>query len=79
MHIFYHESNGVLYARLGRSVRNGDKVSKESINLGRVIDKEKGIYKSRERGVFQYDLETDTYTSISAPEGGAGEVFFWDA
>lgn len=69
MHIFYHESNGVLYARLGRSVRNGDKVSKESINLGRVIDKEKGIYKSRERGVFQYDLETDTYTSIAQPEG----------
>lgn len=69
MHIFYHETKGALYARLGRSVRNGDKVSKESVNLGRVIDKEKGIYKSRERGVFQYDLETDTYTSISAPEG----------
>lgn len=67
MHIFYHEANGTLYARLGRSVRNGDKVSKESINLGRVIDKEKGIYKSRERGVFQYDLKTDTYTSISGP------------
>lgn len=72
MHIFYHEANGTLYARLGRSVRNGDKVSKESINLGRVIDKEKGIYKSRERGVFQYDLETDTYTSISGPEEERG-------
>lgn len=72
MHIFYHEANGILYARLGRSVRNGDKVSKESINLGRVIDKEKGIYKSRERGVFQYDLETGTYTSISGPKEERG-------
>lgn len=29
--------------------------------LGRVLDEEKGIFKSRERGIFTYDLATNTY------------------
>jgi hypothetical protein len=34
--------------------------------LGRVLDKEKGIYQSRERGVFTYDLQSGEYGSPPA-------------
>jgi len=62
MYIDYSIKNGKIYARLSHSVRNGDSVEKEDIgNLGRVLDKERGIYKSRKRGVFTFDLETGVY------------------
>lgn len=61
MHIGYDHKNGVDYAKLCISHRNGKKVTKEYINLGRVLDKDKGIYQNRERGVFTYDLNTNTY------------------
>ena len=66
MHITYDIKNGVAYAKLGVSIRNGETVDKDYTNLGRVLDKELGIYKSRERGVFTYDLATNTYGK--APE-----------
>ena len=56
MHITYDIKNGVEYAKLCQSIRCGKKIEKTSVNLGRVINKEKGIYKNRERGVFIYDL-----------------------
>lgn len=42
------------YATLTSSVRDGEKALKgESINLGRVLDKERGIFRSRERrGIY---------------------------
>ncbi|WP_230267939.1 hypothetical protein [Allobaculum fili] len=43
MHIVYNKKNGVLFARLAVSKRVGKTVKKESINLGRVLDKEKGV------------------------------------
>jgi hypothetical protein len=66
VHITYDIKDGVEYARLCQSIRHGQKVDKTSVNLGRVIDKEKGIYKSRERGVFIYDLKEDTYKKPDA-------------
>ena len=62
MYIDYAIKGGKTYARLSNSMRNGDRVEKEDIgNLGRVLDKERGIYRSRERGVFTFDLKTGEY------------------
>ena len=61
MFITYQNKNGFEYATLTKSIRNGDKVTKEYTNLGRVINKERGIYKNRKRGIYTYDLETGVY------------------
>lgn len=66
MYISYSMSNGYLYAQLAESTRDGHSVSKSYIaNLGRVLDKERGIYRNRERGVFTYDVSTNTYGTVS--------------
>ncbi len=64
MFITYTKKNGNLYARIDVAKRKGKSVVKETTNLGRVLDKEKGIYKNRERGIFTYDLTTNTYGSV---------------
>jgi len=52
------KSNGQEYASLADTVRNGSKVTQGYLgNLGRVIDKDVGIFQSRERGLFRYTLE----------------------
>jgi len=52
------KSNGYEYASLLDGVRNGSKVSQKYIgNLGRVIDKDAGVFQSRECGTFRYTLE----------------------
>ena len=61
MYIGYDIKNGVKYAKLCKSVRVNGKVTTQQKSLGRVLDIEKGIYQNRERGVFTYDPETDTY------------------
>lgn len=61
MYIGYDLKNGVKYAKLYTSKRDGQKTTKEYQNLGRVLDKESGIYQNRERGVFTYDLATNIY------------------
>jgi len=49
------KSNGYEYASLADSTREGNQVTQGYIgNLGRVVDKELGIFKSRERGLFRY-------------------------
>ena len=53
MYIFYSGPNGC-YATAGVSKRNGKDTSVDTIYLGRVLDKEAGIYKSKERGVFTF-------------------------
>lgn len=90
MHISYDKKNGVEYAKLCTSTRDGKDVQKDFKNLGRVLDKDGCIYKSRERGVFRYDLETNTYGSAPAefvpPRTGRkeslildfGDVYFLD-
>jgi hypothetical protein len=61
MFIAYDTKNGVLYAKICTSKRTGNSVTKSYINLGRVLDKEKGVYQNRERGVFTYDPESNEY------------------
>ena len=66
MYISYSTINGHLYAQLAESERDGNTIRKKySANLGRVLDKEKGIYRNRERGVFTFDLATGTYGTVS--------------
>jgi hypothetical protein len=61
LYIAYDIKNGVEYAKLVKSTRHGQKVLKEYKNLGRVMDKEKNIFKSRELGIYQYDIANDYY------------------
>lgn len=61
MYIGYDKKNGYEYAKICKSERIDGKVKTTQIPLGRVIDKQAGIYKSRARGVFTYDLATNTY------------------
>ncbi|MDR1015144.1 MAG: hypothetical protein LBL86_09255 [Coriobacteriales bacterium] len=52
------KGNGIRYASLVRSVREGGRVKQEYVaNLGRVIDADEGVFKSRERGVFRFTVE----------------------
>jgi len=91
MFIAYDVKNGTEYAKLCTSKRNGGRIDKDYKNLGRVLDKERGIYQNRERGVFTYRLESDSYGAAPAgfvppPKIGRreplivdfGDVFFLD-
>jgi len=65
MYINYKTKGGIEYAMVVTSVRNGKSVSKDKpLYLGRVLDKERGIFKSRERGVFTYDLDNNTFGKV---------------
>ena len=67
MYINYNTVNGIEYGTLTTSIRKGRKVGKsDQVYLGRVIDKERGVFKSRDRGLFIYDLQTNTFCSVPA-------------
>jgi hypothetical protein len=55
--IRYEQKNGVEYASVYRAKRVGSKKTNDIEWLGRVINKEKGIYRSRERGTFTFTLD----------------------
>lgn len=55
--IHYDRKNGVEYASIYTPCRVNGKKSNEPEYIGRVIDRENGIYRSRQRGLFKYDLE----------------------
>ena len=58
MYINYKIKGGIEYAMVVTSVRKGNTVGKDKpLYLGRVLDKENNIFKSRERGVFTYDIQ----------------------
>ena len=62
MYISYNVVDGNEYATAVRSVREGSRVTKEDrVYLGRVVDKERGIYRSRARGLFTYDPATGEF------------------
>ena len=61
--------SGAVYASLVDGERTGKTVKQKYLcNLGLVIDQEKGIFKSRERGVYQYSVESG-YSEI--PNGSS--------
>lgn len=67
MYINYKLKGGIEYAMAVHSVRKGNTVAKDKpLYLGRVLDKKRGIFKSRERGVFAYDVNTNTFSSAPA-------------
>ena len=55
--IRYETKNGVEYASVYKAKRVGAKKTNDIEYLGRVIDKENGVYKNRERGLFTFTLE----------------------
>lgn len=80
MFISYSQKKGFLYASITTSRRDGAVVTKEYVNLGRVLDKERGIYQNRQKGVFTYDINTDTYGPapadfISPPKTRRGRYY----
>jgi hypothetical protein len=91
MHVTYDKKGGVLYAKLCKSIRNGNKIEKITINLGKVIDKKKCIYQNRKQGVFIYDLKENSFRKPDAdyllpvapkPEKlivDFGDIYFLDA
>lgn len=67
MYINYKIKDGIEYAMVVTSVRKGSSVTKEKpLYLGRVIDKEHGIFKNRERGIFKYDIKANTFSNVPA-------------
>lgn len=67
MYIAYRTCNGKTYAYVAESVREGQSVDKKYlINLGRVLDRDKGIYRNREHGVYTYDIATGSYGKVDA-------------
>ena len=62
--INFYTSRGQRYGKIpATSYRENGKVKKrnDGIYLGRVIDEEKCVFFSAERGLFTYDIETDSY------------------
>ena len=54
----YEIKNGVEYASVYKAKREGGKKVNDVEYLGRVIDKEKGIFRNRTRGTFQFSIES---------------------
>lgn len=63
MYISYKRGKeGAEYATVMSSKKKDGRVVKESvIYLGKVVDREKGVYHNRERGTFTYDIGTGEY------------------
>lgn len=62
MHLMLARKGPGTYATAAESKREGDKVIKtDKIYLGKVVDLEKGIFESKERGLFTFDLETGEF------------------
>jgi hypothetical protein len=61
--IRYESKNGIQYASVYRPKRMGKNKINEMEYLGRVVDKDKGIFKSKTRGTFAYSLESGYSTT----------------
>ena len=69
---YVNNPSGAVYASLVDGEREGKTVKQKYLcSLGLVIDREKGIFKNRERGVFQYSLESG-YSEL--PSGSENAV-----
>ena len=63
MFIVYSGANDQ-YASAAVSKRNGSDTSMDYMYLGKVIDRDAGIYQSRERGVFTFDVTTGAFGTV---------------
>ena len=68
MFVSYSRKGDRTYARLVTSRRVDGKVVKETSNLGRVVDRERHVFRSRERGTSAFDPKRGEFGP--APAGG---------
>lgn len=61
MYIAYTTKGNAEYASIAE--RKDDNSTIKYTYLGKVLDKERGIYKNRDRGIFTYDLVSNTFGS----------------
>ena len=61
MFVSYSRKGDKTYARMAASRRVGGVVVKETSNLGRVVDRERHVFRSRERGTFTFDPKTGEF------------------
>jgi hypothetical protein len=64
--ICYYPSGNPKYAKLITPTWIDGKKENFEEHLGTIVDKEKGIFRSRKRGLFKFTLE-DGYTSLDEP------------
>ena len=62
MHLTY--TGDGKYANAARSFREGGKVKKTYIHLGKVVDKDKGIYDHKEIGLVGFDLDKGEFVKV---------------
>jgi len=65
--IRYEKKNGIEYASVYQAKRVGSKKINDIKWLGRVINKEKGIFKSREKGTFTFTLDGGIISDTNLP------------
>ena len=72
MKLSYQKKGNHIYAKVpGESYReNGHVKKRNTIYLGRVIDKEHNVFFNKERGVFTYDIATGIYGEADASYQG---------
>ncbi|MDR0372244.1 MAG: hypothetical protein LBI79_01580 [Nitrososphaerota archaeon] len=63
MYIGYDIKNGIKYAKICKSQRINGKIKTTQTSLGRVIDEKNHLYQNRKRGIFTYDINTQTYNT----------------
>lgn len=76
--IRYRVKCGKEYAAFCKAERRDGCKTNNEINLGRVIDKEKGIFRNRERGLFMFSIEQGYSDCIEYPEHIAQEKLLLD-
>ncbi len=66
MHLTY--TSGGKYANAARSYRENGKVKKVYIHLGKVVDKDRGIYDHKEIGLVGFDLEKGEFVRVDTAD-----------
>ena len=61
MFVSYSRKGDKTYAKMVTSRRIGGVVAGETSNLGRVVDRERHVFRSRERGTFTFDPKTGEF------------------
>ena len=74
MYLYYSTKGNHEYGYAGISADDPGE-DRSPVYLGRVLDKEKHIFKNNERGIFTYDVKTNSY---GKPESGYLEPEFKD-
>ena len=65
--IRYETKNGVEYASVYKARRDGGKKVNDIEYLGRVIDKEKGMFRNRAKGTFYFSIENGLVEAPTVP------------